>query len=77
MVVKVAVDTKLREPVNALRCMAAVLSNLDRLERWKDKHFMKSNKDKCKVPYLAREVVQSLSLEILKTRLEKILGSVV
>lgn len=54
MFVKFAVDTKLRGPINALRGMSAVLSNLDMLEKWKDRHFMKSNKDKCKVPYLAR-----------------------
>lgn len=77
MLIKVAADTKLGGPVNALKGRAVTLRDPDRLEGWKDRNFMKFNKDKCKVPYLTREVVQSLSLEIFKTRLEKILSNLV
>lgn len=49
MLMKFAVDTKLGGPVNALKGKAAMLMDLDRLEGWTDRNFMKFNKDKCKV----------------------------
>lgn len=77
MLMKFAVDTKLGGPVNALKGKAAMLMDLDRLEGWTDRNFMKFNKDKCKVLHLAGEAVQPLSLEIFKTMLEKILSNLV
>lgn len=67
MLVKFTVDTKLWEPVCVAEGRAAMLRDLDRLEGWNEKNFMKFSKDKCKVSeYLSIEIVYPLSFEIFQ-----------
>lgn len=47
--------TKLGEVVDIIQSHAAVQSDLDMLQKWSDRNFMKSKKEKYKDLYLGRE----------------------
>jgi len=49
---KFANDIKLSEEINTSEGTATLQEDMDRLEEWVNKNFMKFSKDKCKVLHL-------------------------
>ncbi|KAM9591203.1 uncharacterized protein ACIBXB_006092 [Morphnus guianensis] len=54
ILMKFADDTKLNGEVDTLEGRATLQEDLDRLEEWVNKNFMKFSKDKCKVLHLGK-----------------------